>query len=78
MQDTPVNVEENEASATETNVEETQKFPLLDNEKTAQWMVVSGEGLGSFERWNGLHPMRQCCLFECGPHRYRFCFGVGC
>lgn len=36
MQDTPVNVEENEASATETNVEETQKFPLLDNEKTAQ------------------------------------------
>lgn len=36
MQDNPVNVEETEASATETNVEETQKFPLLDSEKTEQ------------------------------------------
>lgn len=39
MQDNPVNVEETEASATETNVEETDKFPLLENEKTDQWMV---------------------------------------
>lgn len=47
MLDNPVNVEETEASATETNVEETQKFPLLDSEKTEQWMV-SREGPGSF------------------------------